>query len=429
MIEKIINEGLVRGFSTVEVFFEKDKTSIFENFFDYEAQHHKNNNNAIVRCFRRTGEPVGFQISDPTFNSIKDAFFEIYTVDSDKLTKNSSQLLPGSVKKINLNIYDKDFNKIETQYFKDMTERCYEAVIKYPKLNIKKISFQKTEKKIYIFNSRGLRAKYKKTFYNLSLNLNRDNKSIKVSEFNTHNTNISPEKAMLRGQRILNSITDNSAPYSKNCFFILSPEASIHLLRTFQPYFQIHSRHKIKNLKFPSILNITDNPFLDYEPGSVPFDDEGIQNEAKFLIEKGKIRERISSIRDGILNNHHSTGNGFRTSFSIFPQTSFTNLFINPTTLPLKHLMQTNKEGIFITLLKLVHIKNTFCYFLAFGYRFLEGELREPVHFTLKTSFNSYFLSILKISKGIRFNYELSNTGSPHILTEGKLLSTNYFKI
>lgn len=432
MLEKIINEGLVRGYKTVEVFSEKNRTSIYEDFTNYRAEHHQKNNNAIVRAFRNTGEPVGFKISAPypSFESFKDAFFNIYTIDSSDKSENSADLLPESVKNLKLKIYDSKISDLGEDFFKDLKEQAYETILKYPKLNLKKISFHKTEKKVYLFNSNGLRAKYKKTLFKFIINLNLNSKSIIVSDIRTLSSLLSPEKTILRGLRILNSITDKPAPLNKDCPFILTPQASITLLRTFNSYFKVHSsKFRIKNIRFPSVLNIVDNPFLDYEPGSVPFDDEGIQHDAKFIMIKGQVKDKISNIKDGLNHHKQSTGNGFRNNQFIFPQTTFTNLYIKPTTMPLKHLMGSSQKGIFITTLKQVYLKDQYYYFLAFGYSFFNGQLKEPVHFTLKTSLNSYLLSILKISRGLRFDFDLINIGSPYILSEGEYISSNYFKI
>jgi len=432
MLEKIIREGLTRGFQTVEVYSEKNRSSIYEDFTDYHAQHHQKNNHAVVRAFKDRGEPVGFKISDPfpSFESFQDAFFRVYTVDhpADR-EPNAAGLLPESVRNIKIRIHDPGYPRRGEEFFKDLRELAFETVLKYPRLNLNKISFKKTEKKIYLFNSRGLRAKYKKTLFHLTLNLNCRRKSISLAEVKTHCDLLSLEKMILRGHRLLTSLTDKPAPFSSHCNFIFTPHASITLLRTFSPWFKVGTPHQIRNIPFPSTLSILDNPYLDHEPGSVPFDDEGIQHEAKFLIQKGRPANKIANLTDGLYRQIPSTGNGFRSNGLIFPQTTFTNLYINPTTLPLKHLLDSSHRGLFVTTLKPVYLRDGHYYFLAFGYVYHKGELKEPAHFTLKTSLNSYLLSILKISRGLTFRHEGFNVGSPYILSRGEFLSRNFFGV
>ena len=77
-------------------------------------------------------------------------------------------------------------------------------------------------------------------------------------------------------------------------------------------------------------------------------------------------------------------------------------------------------EGILVSLLKLKYVDKKGPLFSAYGYRFKNDELLEPVHFYFNTTFQSYFLKILKISREIKFFYSAFNIGSPYILTEAR---------
>ena len=183
------------------------------------------------------------------------------------------------------------------------------------------------------------------------------------------------------------------------------------------------------SIHYPSILNVIDNPTLEGQVGSVPFDDEGVQSEEKYLLRKGSFTTVISDICTAFRHHTTSTGNGFRSERSLFPASGFSNLYIKPTVLPLRNLMSDAGQGVLVSLLKLKSVEKDGSLFSAYGYRFNGGDLQEPVHFYLKTSIRSYFLKILKVSKEIKFFYSSANIGSPYILLEARRKSDQLFEI
>jgi predicted Zn-dependent protease len=232
-----------------------------------------------------------------------------------------------------------------------------------------------------------------------------------------------------RAFNLLNAVTDNTAVPGQNSFFVFAPEASAFILREFSRYLRIDGEKKKVDFSFPTILNVVDDPLLDRQVDSVPFDDEGVQGGERFLIRKGKMIDTISNIRTAFENKSESSGNGFRNERSIFPGVRFSNLYIKPTILPLNNLMQDAHRGILVALLKLKRIEKEQYLFSAYGYRFENNELCEPVHFYFKTSFLSYFLNILKVSKELRFFHTAYNIGSPYLLAEASYKSDNIFEI
>ena len=76
--------------------------------------------------------------------------------------------------------------------------------------------------------------------------------------------------------------------------------------------------------------------------------------------------------------------------------------------------------GLIVALLKLKYIDNGDYFFSAYGYHFDDGQILEPVHFYFKTTFLSFFLNVLRVSKEIRFFPGSFNIGSPYLLLELK---------
>ena len=430
MIETILKIGKKTGFSTIEAFREKIEKQEFDNPFNHRVANHEIRTDRVsVRAFWEAGDPAGFQLSKPDSKSIKAAFSNIYAINLPEEKKNYSHLLPASAKKVRIDIFDSSIDSIDSNTFNDLLDRVNESVIRFSGLRIKRIHFSKVLKKVYIANSHGLNIKYRKTDFKLELGFAFGNKLVDISENKIFFNRIDPFKIVSRAFNLLNALTDNKATFGKNCFLIFAPEASAFIIKEFSRYLRVDGEKKKVDFSFPAILNVVDDPLLDRQVDSVPFDDEGVQGGERFLIRKGRIVNTISNIRTAFENKRESSGNGFRNERSVFPAVRFSNLYVKPTILPLHNLMGDASQGMLVVLLKLKRIEKEQYLFSAYGYRFENNQLCEPVHFYFKTSFLTYFLNVLKISKELRFFHNAYNIGSPYMLLEASYKSDNMFEI
>ena len=168
---------------------------------------------------------------------------------------------------------------------------------------------------------------------------------------------------------------------------------------------------------------------MNEQSGSVPFDDEGMQKGEKKLVDKGIFHQSISNLETAFQNNSRSSGNGFRNENSLFPRVRFSNLYIKPSVISLNKLMREVDEGILVSLLKLKYTEKKQYVFSAYGFNFKDGVISDPVHFYFQTSFVSYFVNVLKVSREIKFFYNTFNIGSPYLLTEARRKSGDLFEI
>ncbi len=122
------------------------------------------------------------------------------------------------------------------------------------------------------------------------------------------------------------------------------------------------------------------------------------------------------------------TGNGFRRGGD-HPAPGFTNLYIKPSVISVNNILKDISETILISLIKLISSSNGTFLFSAYGYNYRDGERAEPVHFFINTTFQDFFLNIVKISKEIRFFYSGFNTGSPYLLVKGKKIGEKVVRI
>ena len=434
-IHDVLEQGQKAGFSTVEAFGEKVASEEYEYLTNHKIQHHTIVTNKITaRAFWETGDPIGFGLSKPGANDIKNAFAAVYSCNlpSPLRSKNYAPLLPSSLDRVEVKIYDDSFDAFDASRVDELVDQVNETLISpsFKNLELKKISFNKELKKIYIANTNGLNAKYIKTHFNLLLTMGLAGNLIDISENGTFARQIEPVKLISRAYNLLNSLTENPLKWEqKEIAMVLLPEASAFILKEFADYFKIKSNKKFMEFSFPAILNIIDDPLLDGKACSVPFDDEGSQTKEKFLVRKGTFNGFISDIQTAFRYGKRSSGNGFRNDRTLFPMVRYSNLYIKPTVLSLKNLMGDAGKGVLVSLLKLKCVDKEGYVFSAYGYTFSGSNLLEPVHFYFRTTFLNYFLHILKISKEIKFFYNGYNVGSPYILLEAKQKSPDMWII
>ena len=429
MIDAIIKEGKKAGFSTVEVFRLKMEQQEYEKFIDYQATHSVETDRFFVRAFWDFGDPVGFLLTAPKIEAVRKAFLKIGSLSIPDKKENYSRYLPSSVEKVRVNICDGTIYQEDERRFDKLVEKIHEILISFPGLSLRKIYFSQNMKKIYISNSRLLRAKYKKTGFNLVLKFSYQDNVIDINQSSTSLSNIDPTRMIPRAFNLLNSLTDNTDVDKKCRFLIFSPEASAFILNEFADQFKLDHHPSLKGIQVSPALNIVDDPLMDEQAGSVPFDDEGVQSGETYLVRKGIFARSISDISSAFMQGEQSSGNGFRTGRALFPRVNFSNLYIKPSVISLKKLMAESGTGTLVSLLKLKLVENGNFVFSAFGYRYRNGEIENPVHFYFKTTFLSYLSNVLKVSRETKFFYSHYGLGSPYVLVDAKWKTGHMFEI
>jgi predicted Zn-dependent protease len=438
-LRQSLEQGLDSGFSTIEAFGEKVERQEYQwfpreepAFLTMDTQH------VTVRAFWDTGDPVNFSLSKPDSQGIKEAFSRIYATHlPDQQKENYQRHLPTQVKNVKMAIYDHDAGSVNVDEFNRLLEQVDEAMSMppFPLLKLNRIHLVKSVTRNYIANSLGLDAKYIKSHFNLMLSVGLDDNRIDVSYNRVFFHQLDPLRLLSRAYNLLQSLAVTPAGSKspvlalKEIPLILSPEASAFILKEFSHYFKIKADREMMKFRYPAILNIVDQPVMDGQVGSAPFDDEGVQTQGgeTFLVKKGEFCGVISDIAAAFNNKkksstsmraRESTGNGFRNHRSPIPAARFSNLYIKPTVLPLKNLREAAGEGIVVSLVKLKHVDNRGYVFSAYGYRFQNHNMMEPVHFYFRTSFRSFLLNILKVSKEIKFFHSTYTIGSPYLLVK-----------
>ena len=431
MIRHLLSLGEKSGFSTTEIHREKTEQEEFHRINGSLSVHSSAGDTYSARSFKEIGDPQGFIISDPTTATAKQAFSNIAAAGFPDKTRNIAHLLPSTVKKSDLQIYDPIIQQWPENQFASLAAQIDEYISLFRGIELKGVKLQKALKKVYITNSNGLTAKYKRTYFNLVLTIHYGDNIVEINERKPFFQHIDPHRLIARGASLLDSLADPAPAAADHKYIALAPEAATSILKEFAGYLKYTPRKRNPRLHFPKELSIVDDKAQPGLSGSVPFDDEGIQTDAHYIIDKGIFRTPISNIDVSAHNRHWSSGNGFRSPQSPFPQVKFSNLFIKPGTWELPALLSNASRGILVLLVKLRQVDGDGVVFSAYGFPFYGEEVQRhhPVHLLIKTSFQSFFLNIKKLSKEIKFFHRQFNIGSPSILCECRFDNQRLFII
>ncbi|MCX6555177.1 MAG: TldD/PmbA family protein [Candidatus Aminicenantes bacterium] len=423
MLETVLKTGKEAGFSTVEAFGEKTWRWESEGNEPPLAAHEVQSNRLLARAFRDSGDPSGFSLSNPDARLIKQYFSSLSAASGPDNKKNYAHLLPRSFAKTKLAIYDPEIEDWDETRVNELLEKIKESLVAFPGLKLKKYHFFRLLKKVYLANSHGFLAKYKKTHFQVQVAFMLRDHVLELSESHIYFSHFNPERLVARAANLLGALTAEPLPACGAELFVMSPEASVQMLKEFSSGLRLDpSGGKSRLIGASAKVSILDNPALAEQTGSVPFDDEGTAAEEKYLINKGVFVSAVSDIRSAFLKQKRSSGNGFRDERGIFPQVQFSNLYFKPSVASMADLLRVAGEGVLVYLVKLKGFganPNEYV-FSAHGYWFADNEIAHPVQFLFKTTMRSYFLRILEISRELRFFHNRFNIGSPYLLLQGR---------
>lgn len=423
MLETVLKTGQDAGFSTVEAFQEKIWRWESEGGDPPLSSHELQSNRLLARAFRESGDPLGFSLSNPDARSIKQCFSNLGSASGPDGKKNYAHLLPREHAKIKLDIFDPGIDAWNEADGVELLEKIREGLVTFPGLKLKKFHFVRILKKVYLANSHGFMAKYKKTHFQVQVAFMLQDHVLELSESHIHFSHFNPERLVARAANLLGALTAESMPDTSREFFIFSPEASVQMLKEFSCALkldQLAGRSRV--IGACSRVSILDNPAMDGQTGSVPFDDEGITAQENYLINKGEFVLAAADIRTAFARQKKTSGNGFHDERGIFPQIQFSNLYFKPSASSLAHLLRSAAKGVLVYLVKLKGCgdsANEFV-FSAYGYSFENEEIARPVHFNFRSTMRSYFLHILDVSRELRFFHHRFNIGSPYLLLQGR---------
>jgi len=420
MIESIIQACGREGFAAADVFHERLEKKEFLHSTARTLNHESSGNRMAVRAFWEKGDPVGISLSIPSLREIRQALAECRSAVHPDSRKNIASLLPADPGEAKPKIFDPFFFELGGVNFRELTERITEAMSSFSGISIRNIALQAGLRRIHIVNSAGLSGRYKKTVFTISLDLVARHHRLEIQESRSFFRQFQPERLIARASNLFEAVGEAVEVDREAGPLLFAPEATAAVIRHFSDHFRSgFSQLQNKELVASQQVTLVDQPLLDEQCGSAPFDDEGVRCREHILINKGVFLSPIRDLRSG-LSAGGSTGNGFRAE-GIHPVVLFSNLVIKPSPFAFAQLLKEAGSGVLVVLVRPSSPAGDGreYNFSAYGFRFSGGEVGAPVHFTFRTSLRSFLLRVVRVSRELKFFLHRFSLGTPYMLLDG----------
>lgn len=132
------------------------------------------------------------------------------------------------------------------------------------------------------------------------------------------------------------------------------------------------------------LLNISDDNTVSGN-GYTPYDDEGTKGKKTKIISEGKLTGRLHSAFTASEMDEPLTGNARATGFEFEPIVRMTTTFIEKGDTPLKEIIESTPEGIYVETIKHGSGMSTFTMAPARAYKIKDGKIAHPVKVSVVT--------------------------------------------
>ncbi len=420
LLANALQIGLNAGFTACEAFAVKQRRREYGWTPEARSWHDDESQWLGGRLFRDSGEPPGFLLSRPDLRLLRRTTSSLQANVAVDRRRNWAERLPERAPPPRrLLVADPDFERVDDDWVNEEFERLRSALAGFPGLHLLRFTFARVMRRVYLANSRGFAAKYRKSVFQWESLLQRGEDRIEISESRVRPAPFVAERAVARASNLLGAMTGVEVPPPRRMVF--APEAAMVLLRASADAWRLdRTWWRGRQAVAAAAVTLVDDPGLDEQPGSVPFDDEGIAGAGTTIVSKGVFLEAISDLRSSGARGRTSTGNGFRDDRSVATRPRFSNLFIRPTSFALSRLLDEAGRAVLVTWLRLCgRDAGGADIFQAYGYEVVGSEAGRPVRFRLRTTPRSFWVHVAKVSKELRFHLQAGgNVGSPYLLVE-----------
>jgi len=257
-----------------------------------------------------------------------------------------------------LDIYDPAVEKIKLDDMVGLGQAIIDAVCSHTPGILCEGGVSRGTAEIAIANTSGGRAGYKRTAYSISMDgqLVRDGDILYVGDIRSSCRPITEHKPVITEiTRQLELARNNATIRSGSLPAIFTPfgvagALLAPLISAFNGKTVLDGASPLRDKKgqkiFDQRFSFRDDPTLPFQPGSTPFDDEGVPARRNTLVDKGVVKQFYYDLHTAALAGTASTGNGNRSGGMPSPSTHA--LVIDPGQAPPDDMLKDIKEGIII---------------------------------------------------------------------------------
>ena len=292
-------------------------------------------------------------------------------------------------------IYDKSTAGLSAQDLIGIGNDIIKKSQKYNKNNYQfNLLLSKEINKVGVMNSNGLEATYSQTPYYINMGTPIPNSTTDIVVDDVYNKYFDCKEEWLEALFIRrNSCKQNcSLPTDKMSVIFQGDTVGAIMFRLMEGVSGASIEQGISPLidkldqqVFSKEMTIEDDPTLDWEIDSVPFDAEGVATKKKTIIQEGILKNYIFDLHNAKKMGVESTGNGFRKTmfqkgFSI-PVTPFsTNFIVKPGKTDEKEMIKDIKQGVLIDMVIGMHsgniVQGQYSMNIGLGYVIKNGKIQ-----------------------------------------------------
>jgi PmbA protein len=333
-----------------------------------------------------------------------------------------------------LEIYDKEIKKKDISKKKEFAlemERAannYDARIK----RVRQVQFQEVEAKIYINNHNGLEAEYERSLFSGSITVMAEEEGEGEMgwyyAFNPFFSKLNPKKIGIKAASLAVGALGAKPIATQKINVIFTNRVLSEILGVLSSAFLADEVQKGKSLLAPHLgRSLISSLITIYDDGLYPegyatklFDDEGVAQQKKTLVENGVIKGFLYDSYTAAKENRPSTGNAGRISLETSPKVEVTNFYLRPLSTSFSELLMSLYKGVVVTDVLGIHTANPisgdFSVGIA-GYWVEKGEKAFSVKgIAMAGNIIDLFKNVIAIGDDLEF---YGHFGAPSVLVEG----------
>lgn len=435
-IDKLFEKASLKGIDEFEIYFLSNlNTSI--KIYQGKIENFSNNQNQGISFRGMIDGKMGYSYSESMENEDIDFLINEVIENASCIESLDKQFIYGEkANYIDTITYSSAIENLDTDLVKDFLIKMEEYALSIDE-RVKKVNFcsfaMGSGEKI-IKNSKGLELHSKENIcYTYISVIAEENGIVKTGshfqlgrDFSKFDYKELSEVAVKRALNKFGAIALTEVP--KTC--VIENLAFSSLLGAMSNIFSAEAVQKnISKLKgklnepvASSIVTLVDDPFLKDGLANSSFDNEGVPTSYKEIIQDGILKTYLYNLKTAYKDGVSSTGNGVKGSYKGTVGISSFNLYIKPSDKSFDKMIESIKEGIFITDFAGLHsglntISGDFS-LAGEGFYIKDGKIDRPLNqITISGNFFELLKNIKDIANDIKFSF--SSVGSPSIIVEG----------
>ena len=420
-----IEKGLAKGFSDLEFFITRAKTtklSMYQGKLDQNVQ--SDVENVSIRAIFKE-KLVSARLEDLSEETI-DKTLDVMLENAKAITASEPAIIyEGSKKYPEVKVEDFNFVEVPIEDKIQLVHDLEKNILSADHVKqVQSTMYQENENTTEIINSKGLNLKRSNTFaYAYAVGVFEKDDDIKtaydiklVKTFDQFNAHEMAQETIRKGQAKLGGHSLKSGAYP----VVFSNEMFANMLGVFTSIFTGEAAYRnltaLKDKVGQSIahkdITLIDDPLHEDAYFQTPFDDEGVACQPFKVVDQGVFQGWMHNLKTAAIFKEAPTGHGFGGG------TRPTNFFLEPKETSFEDLIAPIEEGVYITDLVGLHagVKTVSGDFSlqAGGFKIEQGKITTPVKMIVVSG---NFFKMLNQVEGIGndLKFGLSGTGSPSV--------------